>query len=183
MWRLEVPGKRWRYGNAEREDLHAYALKGASGRCSLVYPPAYRLVDVGTSRHVQLSRSKRGWVVVRWWASSHGPGAIGPGDAGGGGDVQGAVGLHAEKPALGEGLQPVVGAAQAAQVRAGRDAAGGVRENVVVVGPAGPLAAVGHPAGPVSGADELPLDPGGGVAVGGRRVRPCPAPACPGPRR
>src|SRR5688572_28147422 len=90
------------------------------------------------------------WIVVRvvrrwWWFGwSQAGWAGGAGDPGRAGDVQGAVGFHAEGPAAGEGLQPVVGPAQAAQIRAGRAPALGVRRHVVEVGPAGPLSAVGR---------------------------------------
>jgi hypothetical protein len=50
--------------------------------------------------------------------------------------VQGAVGVHDEPPAAGEGLEPVVAAAEAAEVRAVGLPAAGVRDDVVVVGPA-----------------------------------------------
>src|SRR4051794_8501983 len=77
-----------------------------------------RLVDMGTSRLVLVSRSERWWVGFRWWfrwwSSAHRPGFGGAGDAGGCGDVQGAVRVHAQDPALGEGFQAVVAAAQAA---------------------------------------------------------------------
>src|SRR4051795_7490459 len=43
-----------------------------------------------------------------------------------------------------------------------------MRDDVVVVGPAGPVAAVGPSATPVAGVDELPLGGGGLIAVGGR---------------
>ena len=82
--------------------------------------------------------------------------------------MEGAVGFHAEVPAAGEGLEPVVGAAEAAQVGAGRLAVVGVREDVVEVGPADALGAVGHPAGAVAGGDEAFLAGGVGVPVGGR---------------
>ena len=62
-------------------------------------------------------------------------------------------------------LQPVVGAAQAAQVGAGGRAVAGVRNDVVQVGRADPLPAVGHPAGAVPGGDEGLLPAGGLIAV------------------
>src|SRR5690242_4620406 len=66
----------------------------------------------------------------RWRVVIHGTGTRGwecalpveagwsgaPRDARRGGDVQGAVGIHPEAPAACEGLEPVVGAAQAAEV-------------------------------------------------------------------
>jgi hypothetical protein len=76
--------------------------------------------------------------------------------------VQGAVVVHEEAPAAGVGLEPVLAAAQAAQVGAVAGPAGGVREDVVAVGPASPLPAAGEPAGPVAGGDEDVLG-GGGV--------------------
>src|SRR3954454_12192859 len=90
-----------------------------------VFQRTCRLVDMAASRHGP-SSSEGWWIRLRWFGarSSSPPVRLaGTGDAGGCGDVQGAVGLHAEEPALGEGLQPMVGAAQAAQVGAGRDAA------------------------------------------------------------
>src|SRR4051794_4030551 len=90
-----------------------------------VFQRTCRLVDMAASRHVP-SSSEGWWIRLRWFgarsSSSHPVGLAGAGDAGGCGDVQGAVGFHAEAPALGEGLQPMVGAAQAAEVGAGSDA-------------------------------------------------------------
>src|SRR4051812_9031740 len=104
-----------------------------------------------------------GW----WWAEAGWSGDAG--DAAGGGDLQGAVGQHPEGPAAGEGLEPVVGAAQAAQVGAVGGAAAGVRDDVVVVGPADPLPAVREAAGAVPGGDEGVLGVGGLVALDRRR--------------
>src|SRR5215211_601163 len=88
-------------------------------------------------------------VVVRWrLAEAWWSGAAG--DPGRAGDPEGAVGLHDEGPAGGEGLQPVVEPAQAAQIRAARLAAAGVRDHVVQIAPADPLPAVGEPASPVA---------------------------------
>ncbi|WP_169064644.1 hypothetical protein [Geodermatophilus dictyosporus] len=75
------------------------------------------------------------------------------------------VGAHGEPPAGGEGLQPVVAAAQAAQVGAVGGAAAGVRDDVVGVGPSDPLAAAGEAAGAVAGVHEHLLRGGGCVAV------------------
>ena len=82
----------------------------------------HRLVDMRSSRHA-VSRLPDAWASERWWASSpvrrwfrfgwsQAGWSGGAGDAGRAGHVQGAVGVHAEGPAAGEGLQPVVGAAQ-----------------------------------------------------------------------
>src|SRR3954451_13324602 len=86
----------------------------------------------------------------------------------GGGDGQRAVVVQGEQPAGGEGLEPVVGAAQAAQVRAVGRAAAGVGGDVVQVGPADALPAGGEPAAPVAGGEEGPLPVGGCVGTGGR---------------
>ena len=60
------------------------------------------------------------------------------------------------------------------RLRAGGRAAAGVRDDVVEVGPADPLPAVGHPAGAVPGGDEVSLPVGRCVAVGVRRRRRAP---------
>src|SRR6185312_3833462 len=91
-----------------------------------------QLVDEPTRRRVA-SGSVGRWVVGdlgRWlrqlgWADAWWSGHAG--DAGRGGHLEGAVGLHLEGPAVGEGLQPVVAAAQAAEVGAGGLAVAGVR--------------------------------------------------------
>jgi hypothetical protein len=72
-----------------------------------------------------------------------------------------------EPPAAGEGLEAVVGAAQAAEVGAVRRPACGVRDDVVGVGPADALAAGGEAAAAVAGAHERLLRRRGGVAVDG----------------
>src|SRR3954462_1955233 len=110
--------------------------------------------------------------VVRWWFGLRRPHAGwsgGAGDARRTGDVQGSVGLHPESPTPGEGLQPVMGTAEAAQIHARRLAALGVRQHVVVVGPADPLSAVGHPASAVSGVDEPLLGGRWLIGIGRRR--------------
>ena len=66
-------------------------------------------------------------------------------------------GSHHVAPTAGVGLQPVVPAAQAAQVGAVGRPALGVRDDVVEVGPAGAVAAAGVPARAVAGAPESPL--------------------------
>src|SRR4051812_31255839 len=111
------------------------------------------------SRHVAHAggRSERWRVVfgivrrvVTWWSRD-------AGDAAGCGDVQGAVGIHDEPPPAGVGLQPVVTAAQAAQVLARGATALAVRDHVVEVGPAGLVAAAGVAAVLVAGGDEAAL--------------------------
>ena len=102
----------------------------------------------------------------------------GAGDARGRGHPQGAVGQQLEAPAAGEGLQPVVGAAQAAEVLAAGAAAAVVGDDVVGVGPPGRLGAAGVAAGAVPQPEEPDLRGGGRVPVHrGRRGR------APGSRR
>src|SRR5215217_73731 len=99
----------------------------------------------------------------------------GAGDAGGGADDQGAVAQELEGPAGGEGLDPVVGLAQAAEVPAGGGSAAGVGPGVVEVAAADAAAAAGHAAVPVAGGDEAFLGGGGPVGRGvRRRVQPRP---------
>ena len=86
-------------------------------------------------------------VAARWAAD--------PRDAAGGGHQQGAVGVQVEAPAGCVGLEPVVPAAQAAEVVAFGGALG-VRDDVVQVDPGHRLPAVGLPAGPVPLLDEPP---------------------------
>lgn len=92
-------------------------------------------------------RGWRGWLRWSWsqagWSWSQAGWSGRPGDARGCGDVQGAVPVQGEPPAGGEGLEPVVGAAQAAQVGAVGGSTAGVGGDVVQVGPAGALPAVG----------------------------------------
>ena len=79
------------------------------------------------------------------------------------------VGEQLEAPAAGEGLDPVVPAAEAAEIPAGGLAAVGVGDGMVDVAASGATAAPGHSAMTVSDLDESLLR--GGRAVAGARWR------------
>ena len=88
-----------------------------------------------------------------------------PGDPRGRGDRQRAVGLHRAPPAGGDGLQPVVPAAQTAQVGAVGRSIGAMRDDVVEVGPSRTVAAARVAAGAVAGAHVAVLGGCGPVTV------------------
>src|SRR3954470_271565 len=114
-------------------------------------------------RRLAADALERWWVVTfgRWrWGRPQAGWSGSAGDAGGCGDVQGAVGVHDEPPAAGEGLHPVVATAETTQVGAGGRAVAGVLDHVVQVGPADALSAVGHPTGAVAGGHERLLPAG-----------------------
>src|SRR5215203_6159198 len=71
----------------------------------------------------------------------------GAGDAGGGAEDQPPVGEQGEGPAAGEGLDPVVPAAEATEIPAGGSSAVGMGVAMVDVAATGAAAATGHSAG------------------------------------
>src|SRR3954447_2362887 len=87
------------------------------------------------------------------------------GDPARGAHGQDAVRAHDEPPPASVGLQPVVPAAQAAEIRAVRRAAVAVRDDVVEIGPRGTTPAAGMSAGAVPDADVAVLGRGGPVPV------------------
>src|SRR3954453_2310784 len=94
---------------------------------------------------------------ARWWRRA--------GDPARGAHGQDAVRAHDEPPPASVGLQPVVPAAQAAEIRAVRRAAGAGRDDVVEIGPRGTTPAAGMSAGAVPDADVAVLGRGGPVPV------------------
>ena len=93
----------------------------------------------------------------------------GAGDAARGGDLESAVGCEDEPPSRGEGLEPVVPAAQAAEVVAVGLAALAVGDDVIQVDPRHRLPAAGLAAGAIPGRAEATLRRGGPVPVDRRR--------------
>ena len=138
--------------HALKKDVHVVAAAAMSWLDDLFVPP----VGVRRRGSRTLTSSGSGAELERFEPIAAGRSAD-PGDAGRRGDQEVAVGVEAEEPAGGVGLQAVVAAAQAAEVVAVGRPTLGVRDDVVQIGPAGPAAAAGMAAAPVAGGQQPPL--------------------------